>query len=156
MTCGNIPVVSKRAWSNLIWERTWKLDDADWRATSITTNDNDLLALTIGNTRYITWWYMYLSDQDYRLTKKCETMSKIVCHASVLKTDDFRLKGLPMSNRTCIMCDMFCVEDILLIITKCPYYQKERDHMYEEIFKNCPNAMESALRGFTTFHKSNR
>ena len=75
MTGGNLPVVSKRAWSNLICERAWKLDEADCRATSIITNDNDLLALTIGNTRYITLWY--LSDLYSRLTKMCETMSKV-------------------------------------------------------------------------------
>ena len=45
----------------------------------------------------------------YRLIKMCETMAKIVCYASSLKRDEYRLKGLIMSNRTYIMCDMNCI-----------------------------------------------
>ena len=67
-------------------------------------------------------------------------MAKIVCYASSLKRDAYRLKGLTMSNRTCIMCNMNCIEDILYIMTQRPHYQKERDNMYEEIFKKHPSA----------------
>ena len=140
MISGMSPLVSKRAWSKIIWERAWKLDDADWSASNFIFKDNDLLALTVGKTRYLTWWH--ISDIDYRLIKMCEMMAKIICHASRLKKDDFRLKGLPMSNRTCIMCDMYCIEDIMHLLTQCPHYQKDRDNMYEEIFRECPNAMK--------------
>ena len=58
------------------------------------------------------------------------------------KKDNFRLKGLPMSNRTCIMCDMYCIEDIVHIINQCPYYFTERNHhrndMYNRIYGECP------------------
>ena len=67
--------------------------------------ENDLLSLTIGNSRHLSWWQS--SDKDHKHIKMCENMSKIVCHASVLKRGDYRLKGLPMSNRTCAMCDIF-------------------------------------------------
>ena len=70
----------------------------------------------------------------------CENMSKIVCHASQLKKDDYRLKGMSMSNKTCIQCDMFCVEDIVHVIFQCPFYNPERCRMYDEIYKICPNA----------------
>ena len=73
----------------------------------------------------------------------CETIAKIICHTSRLKRDDFRLKGLSMSNRTCIMCDMYCIEDIIHLLTQCPYYQEDRDRMYAEIFRECPNALMS-------------
>ena len=140
--------MSKRAWSKIIWERVWTLEDADWKASNVIFRENNLLALTVGKTRYMTWWR--ISDLDYSLIKLCETMAKIVCHASNLKRDDYRLKGSAMSSRTCIMCDMYCIEDILHWINQCPYYEEERARMYEEIHKyikeiynKCPNARKT-------------
>ena len=70
----------------------------------------------------------------------CETMSRIICHTSLLKRDDYRLKGLPMSNLTCTLCDMYCIEDIVHIISQCPHFHELRNDMYEEIYRVCPNA----------------
>ena len=131
------PIASKGAWSKLIWERAWKLDDANWRAANTIYKDNDLLTQISRDTRYLTWWR--ISDSDYRLVKMCETMSKILCHTSLLKRDDVRLKGLPMSNRTCVMCNMYCIEDIVHIVNQCPFYHTERIKMYEEIHRKCLN-----------------
>ena len=138
MVKGDLPLISKQAWSKIVWERAWKLDDADWNAYNYISNDNDLLSQTVGKTRYLTWWY--ISDIDYTQVRMCETLAKIVCHTSRLKRDDFRLRGLSMSNRSCVMCDMYCVEDIIHLLTQCPYYQEDRDSMYVEIFRECPNA----------------
>ena len=97
-----------------------------------------LFAYHMGDTKYLSWWY--LSDIDYKCTKMCETMGKLICHASRLKQDDYRLKGLLMSNRTCVLCDMYCVESIVHIVNQCPFYQNERNEMYNMIYKECPNA----------------
>ena len=137
MTVGGRCVVSKKAWSHLIWERAWQLEDANWHASNTVFRENDLLMRTIGDTRYLSWWA--ISDLDYRLVQMCETMSRIICHASRLKRDDFRLKGLPMSSRTCTNCNMYCVEDILHIISQCPYYHNDHVMMYQEIYEKCPN-----------------
>ena len=77
-----------------------------------------------------------------RMVKMCETMSRIICHASLLKKDDFRLKGSTMSHKTCIMCDRYCIGDIIHIISQCPYYHKERTEMNNEIYKKCPKAKD--------------
>ena len=77
-----IPVASKRVWSKLIWDRAWKLEDANWQASNLILKDIDLLINTMGETKYITWWS--ISDMDYRLMSMCEDMSKLVCHASRL------------------------------------------------------------------------
>ena len=138
MTFNIVPVSPKKRWSNLVWQRAWKLEDSNWRAANIILKENDLLSLTIGDTRYLTWWY--LSDLDHRLIGMCENMSKIVCHASLLKKDDYRLKGMSMSNKTCIQCDMFCVEDTLHVIFQCLFYNPERCKMFDEIYEICPNA----------------
>ena len=60
-------------------------------------------------------------------------------HLSMLKRDDSKLKGLPLSNRACECCDMFCVEDIVHIINQCPYYEDERNELYRKIYDECPN-----------------
>ena len=137
MTDGLIPIASKKAWSTLIWDRAWKLEDANWHSTNTILKENDLMCRIIGDTRYLTWWA--ISDLDYRLVRMCEDMSKIICHASLLKRDDYRLKGLTMSNRTCTNCYAYCVEDIFHVIAQCPYYCNERVLMYDEIFRKCPN-----------------
>ena len=129
-----IPVASKGSWSRLIWER------ANWRASNLILNDNDLLCSIIKDTHYLSWWR--ISDLDYRLTNMCETMSKIICHASMLKRDDYRLKGLQMSDRTCIHCDLYRIEDIIHIITQCPHYQAEFNDLVKEIHRKWPKAMQ--------------
>ena len=138
MTLQKIPLPSKKRWSTLVWQRAWNLEDINWRASNMIHQDNDLLALTIGDSRYLSWWH--LCDIDYRLINMCENLSKIVCHASLLKRDDFRLRGMTMSNKTCIHCSMYCIEDIMHIINQCPFYDSERNSMYDEIYKICPNA----------------
>ena len=47
-----------------------------------------------------------------------------------------------MSNRTCSNCDLYCVEDINHIVVQCPFYQADRELMYDEIFRKCPNVKE--------------
>ena len=72
----------------------------------------------------------------------CETMSRIICHASLLKKYDLSLKGSTMSHKTCTMCNLYCIEDIIHIISQCPYYHKERTEMYNEIYRKCPKAKD--------------
>ena len=43
MCTGKIPIASKRAWSKLIWDRAWRLEDANWHASNLILKDNDLL-----------------------------------------------------------------------------------------------------------------
>ena len=136
-------IMSKGGWSRLVWERAWQLENSNWRAANIILKDNDLLSMVMGDTKYLTWWY--LSDIDYKCTKMCETMGKLICHASRLKQDDYRLKGLSMSNRTCVLCDMYCIESIVHIVNQCPFYYDERKAMYDMIYKECPSAEKAFM-----------
>ena len=40
----------------------------------------------MANSRYLIWWY--ISDIKPGMTRMCETMVKMICHASLLKTDE--------------------------------------------------------------------
>ena len=57
MTLQKIPLPSKKRWSTLVWQRAWNLEDINWRASNMIHQDNDLLALTIGDSRYLSWWH---------------------------------------------------------------------------------------------------
>ena len=83
MTEGLITIASKKAWSTLIWECAWKLEDANWHATNTILKESDLLCRIIGESRYLTWWA--ISDLDYRLVCMCEDMSKIFAMQVYLK-----------------------------------------------------------------------
>ena len=102
MTEGIIPIASKKAWSLLMWDRAWRVEDANWHDSNAIFKKNDLLTHTIGEIMYLTWWA--ISDLDYILVCMCEDMSNIICHASLSMRDDCRLKGLTMRKRTCTNC----------------------------------------------------
>ena len=133
-----LSVASKRSWSNFIWERVWQMEDANRRASNLILRDNDLILTIINDTRYLSWWRV--SDLDYRQTSMCEIMGKIICHASLLKRDDYRLKNLPMSSRTCTKCDHYCIEDIVHIVLQCRYFQPIMNDLYDKIYKAFPEA----------------
>ena len=68
---------------------------------------------------------------------KMMMMLMMINNVTPVIMDDYRLKGLPMSNRTCINCDMYCIESVIHILTQCPFYQEDRNEMYKEIFVKC-------------------
>ena len=63
----------------------------------------------------------------------CENMARIICHASLLKRDDVRLKNLTPANRMCSLCDLYCLEDARHIIMQCPGTQHLRNEMFTEL-----------------------
>ena len=52
-------------------------------------------------------------------------MAKIVCKASLLKTDDYRLKDLTHSHRASLRCDMFKIENIITLICSAPLWRRK-------------------------------
>ena len=143
MVRGEMPIYGKKGWSDLVWQRAWRIEDAYWKATNMMCKNNDLLILTNPDTRYLSWWR--LADSNHPLMRMCETIARIVCRASRLKCDDSRFKEAPASQKTCEMCDQYAVENIHHIIMQCPAYNSERVIMYELIERYCP-AVTSLLK----------
>ena len=131
MTCGNKPIMTKHAWSKLIWAKAWELEDLYWKSTEFLNRNNDILYKVISTTRYLPWWE--LSDKFPLLIKNCETMARLVCHASKLKSDDLRLKSLTPSHRMCSNCDLYLVEDLYHIIMQCPSTEAYMNDMLKNI-----------------------
>ena len=102
---GKKDLLSKKKWSICIWEKAWLIEDLYWESTTMLNIDNDILVRAMMRAKYLTWWV--LSDKFPNLINICEMMAKLVCHASKLKGDDVRLKGLTPSFRACTECDLF-------------------------------------------------
>ena len=73
----------KSTWKKLIWDKAWSLENLYWRIEANLSRSLDVLTLVNPNTRYLVWWSM--SDRDHTCMYFCETMARIVCHASLLE-----------------------------------------------------------------------
>ena len=60
-------------------------------------------------------------------------MALLVCHASLLKTDDLRLENQSRINRVCSHCDLAALEDARHLVLQCAMLQQERATMFTEI-----------------------
>ena len=92
---------------------------------------NQQNSLSNVNPRYLVWWS--ISDNDHTCMYFCETMARIVCHASLLKSDDLRLKSQHRTARLCSHCDLSAIENARHIIMQCPNLQEERAILFSEI-----------------------
>ena len=131
MVKGISPILSKKMWSKLVWEKAWSLDDAYWKSLIATTDDSNILYKTIGVPRYLSWWQ--ISDNCPRHTKMCESLARLVCKTSLLKSDDYRLKGLAPSNRVCNQCDLYASENVKHILMQCPTMEDDRVKLYQRL-----------------------
>ena len=132
MINGQDKLIGKKSWSKTVWDSAWKYDDAFWKSVSFIDRKTDILISTLKQSRYLNWWY--LSNIQYCTQKICEVMSKIVCRASLLKTDDYMYKVLTPSHRFCERCDLSELENIRHLIMQCPAYEESRIQMYKDLY----------------------
>ena len=91
----------------------------------------DILSGVSPFVRYLPWWS--ISEKYPNLMKDCEILSKLICHASLLRGDDFKYKNLARTTRMCTLCDSFEIEDARHFILMCPYFVQQRGIMLNEI-----------------------
>ena len=131
MLSGAVPIPSKKKWSEIVWKKGWELDDNYWRAINTMNKENDLLSSIMSGNRYLAWWQM--TDIVHYMIKECECVAKILCHTSLLKCDDYCLKGQPPSGKVCELCDLYAAENIHHLLMQCPGMYTEQLHMHEQI-----------------------
>ena len=122
---------AKAAWKTKIWGRAWDLEDVYWRLQFNVCRSLDIIGLTSPDCRYLTWWY--LLDKFPRAMRSCEIVARLVCHASLLKADDVRLKRLNKSDRVCNLCELYEDENVRHLVMQCPALQPERTAMFRDI-----------------------
>ena len=121
-------VLSKAAWKTVVWSRVWELENVYWRIQTQLHRNLDLLTRIVDEPRYLSWWW--LSDRHPNMMRQCETMAKLVCHASMLRSDDVRLKGLNRSYRQCPLCDLAALDDAYHLLLQCLALQLERNQLF--------------------------
>ena len=90
----------KRVWKKIAWDHELTF----WGIEHKMQKSLDMLSVVNPSSGYLT--SCGVSNRYPTVINLCETMARLVCHASVLGTDDIRLKKLPPSSRTCRLCDV--------------------------------------------------
>ena len=111
---------TKSTWKKIVWSRGWILEDTFWRIEKQLHQRLDLLGNVNHGVRYLTW--RKIADKYPELTRKCEILSKILCHSSILKNDDLRLKSQTCIYRLCNLCDQHAAENAQHFIQHCAYF----------------------------------
>ena len=150
MTFGLKQIIPKKNWADKVWQAAWALDDCFWKNTSLVYERNDLLLGTIGNPAYLIWWF--LADNMHHLQGMCETMSRLVCHTSLLKDDDKRLNVGSHLQTMCTHCNLGVRETIRHLVMQCPNNEDRRIYVLSEIEREvngfaeaCAQALEQVF-----------
>ena len=114
-----------------VWTRAWELEDVFWQIQFRVCRNLDIISKTSNNCKYLTWWY--LSDEYPSMMKICETLARLVCHNSFLKTDDVRLKKLNRSDRVCYFCDLYEEDNVRHLVMQCPTFRRAAEDQISEI-----------------------
>ena len=135
----NVNVMSKDLWKKLVWERAWMSEGNQWNEYILVAENQkfDLIKQVSAFPGYSVWWLIADHHQGYM--RKCETMVKLLCHASLLKSDDVRLLKASFCAKSCIMCDNAAYEDANHMIMQCSYHSNTQLEMYDEMNRMIPN-----------------
>ena len=67
------------------------------------------------------------------MQRTAETMARLVCRASLLKSDDPRIKGTSLSSRICKNCDLGVVESVYHLVMQCHNMEDISLSMYNQL-----------------------
>ena len=124
---------SKEGWSNIVWKNGWRVCDDRNSLVMSFHKDLDLLKVIGIKVTYATWWV--LADLHPEYVYFCETMIKLVCHSSKLKTDSAALKSEPRNTRVCNECMHNRIDSARHMIMECDDTYNNRNEMYNEIMR---------------------
>ena len=137
MANANVNVMSKSQWKKLVWERAWLYENNQWDLNAAENQKFDLIKQVSLAPGYSVWWS--IADQFQGFMRKCETMVKLLCHASHLKCDDVRLIRASYRAKSCTLCENAAYEDVNHMIMQCSFHSDTRREMYEELNRIIPN-----------------
>ena len=126
-----VSIYTKRQWRQIVWDRAWRIEKDSWDFTTVFFNDSMLIKRVMGIPGYCVWWQ--LSDDEFSYMKRCETMVKIICNVSLLKSDNYLLDNAVFSKKVCERCDDFVLEDAKHVILQCASTNELRVEMFLEI-----------------------
>ena len=124
-------VFSKVQWKNIVWTKAWEIEHQDWNYRRHIFDSTKYLSATSSTVRPLIWWQ--LSDISHDMMASCETMSKLVCRASKLKSDSYQYKNNAINRPYCDLCDAYAIENVEHLIMHCTSLTERRDTMLREI-----------------------
>ena len=130
-------IFSKEQWKKLVWERVWHVQTAECKCHTLSLKSLDLIKHEESLPKYSTWWQ--IADVKHNLIRQCEHVIKLICHASRLKSDDYRLKDANRTQRMCEMCDEYAIEDAEHVLMRCPALEVHRIPILSKIHTLCDN-----------------
>ena len=122
---------SKNQWKTLVWTNAWVLENRDWNIRARLFKITKYIASTQDTVKTLIWWQ--LGDKSRVIMNCCETMVKLVCRASRLKSDNYLFKNDPTKRPYCELCQNFALEDVEHLILHCPFFEKQRNEMFAQI-----------------------
>ena len=122
---------SKEQWKKLVWSVVWGKEDEDCTILYKESREIPNLLRIIDKPFYLIWWI--ISDKLPKHMSMCEKMAALVSDASLLKSNDVRLKRGSHWAKTCDRCMLGIKEDLMHITMQCPFYEDTRREMYSEI-----------------------
>ena len=86
---------SKQMWKRIVWEKALYIEKGHWNDLVADSQYLDLVSLVKEQKCYSVWGH--LADREQRYMRRCETIVKLLSHASLLKADDCRLRKATFS-----------------------------------------------------------
>ena len=136
-----LDIRSKRQWSNLIWKRAWLVEDDDWSYRTRISKYTLRMEKTVGSVFYLIWWQ--IADRLPALITVCETMAKLVCNASNLKSDDYRYGYEKPIPKICDLCDGYETENVSHLVLHCSFHEEIRAQMMAELNEIAPDLFDT-------------
>ena len=146
---------SKGQWKNIVWNRAWGIERQDWAIRASLFRSTKTINTISDPGRLLIWWQ--LAGIAPEKMRQCETMVRLICHASLLKADDCSLKRATFGARMCILCDDVAYENTRHMVTHCRYHNETRIIMLNSISEiaiiDCQKVlgvlMGAYIKGFT-------
>ena len=124
-------VYSRKQWRDIVWKRAWEIDNQDWYYRTQFFSITAHLKSIMDTVKPLVWWQ--LGDHSPELMQQCETMSKLICRASRLKSDCYMYKNDCINRPYCDMCNNFAIENVEHLLMHCPSLNEKREKMLKEI-----------------------
>ena len=115
----------------MVWDKALEVERRHWYDAMVENRYLDLISLMMDHTSYSVWWI--IADNNQRFRRKCEVMIKLLCHASLLKGDDSRLRSAHFGSKCCILCNNVAYENANHMVMQCSFNEGKRAEKLREI-----------------------
>ena len=124
-------VYSKKQWRDIVWNKAWEIDNQDWYYRTQFFSVTEHLNTIMDTVKPLVWWQ--LGDHFPAMMQSCETMAKLKCRASRLKSDSYMYKNNSINGPYCDMCNNFAIENVEHLLMHCSSPNEKRGKMIREI-----------------------